>query len=471
VPAVCLKVAETMIMTRLTDSIFAHTALVGVLLVGSVHGAHAQSLADALIKAYGTNPTLLSSRAAVRATDEGMAQALSGWRPSLSASGSTATRRSETSTTRTTTNTNPRSLDLSLSQSLYAGGTTMAAISSARHSIDAERARLTATEQTVLLAAATAYLNVFRDQSVVDLNIQNEHVLTRHLEATQNRYDVGEITRTDVHQAEARLAGSNSTRIQSEGTLESSRANYVNVIGEAPGNLEGITMPLNLPTTLDEAIRIAEENNPTVLAALFDEKVSEDSVSSTRGNLLPSVDLTGSANRSLDTTTSNYWSNSLEAKVTLSVPLYQSGTVYSQLRQARQTASAARLATLQARRDATEKVRTEWQNLQATRARIESIKTQVLASTTALEGVQREANVGSRTVLDVLDAEQELLNAQVNLVTSQRDEVVSALTLLSAVGKLTATDLNLSVDLYDADRHYQSVRGKWFGGEVGGNSK
>jgi len=460
-----------MTKSTFTDRCLARTAFAGVMLVASVNGAQAESLTDALAKAYTTNPTLLSSRATLRATDEGMSQALSGWRPTISASGSTSSKRTETSTTRNTVILNPRSLDLTLSQSLYAGGTTQAAMSSAKNTIDAQRARLKTSEQAVLLAAATAYLNVFRDQSVVDLNIQNEHVLTRHLEATQNRFDVGEITRTDVHQAEARLAGSNSTRIQSEGTLESSRANYVNVVGEAPGKLEAITLPLDLPKTLGEAIVTAEDSNPTVLAAVFDEKASQDSISSARGSLLPSVDLSGSANRSLDTVSRNYWSNSLEAKVTLSVPLYQSGTVYSQVRQARETASAARLTTQQTKRDATEKVRTEWQTLQATRARIESIKTQVLASTTALEGVQREANVGSRTVLDVLDAEQELLNAQVNLVTSQRDEAVAALTLLSATGKLTAVDLNLTVDLYDADRHYQNVRGKWFGGNVGGNSK
>jgi outer membrane protein len=152
--------------------------------------------------------------------------------------------------------------------------------------------------------------------------------------------------------------------------------------------------------------------------------------------------------------------------VTLSVPLYQSGSVYSKLRQARQTASATRMDLVQTRRDVTEQVRSAWETWLSTKARIEAIKTQVIAAETALEGVQREASVGSRTVLDVLDAEQEMLDASVNLVKSQRDETVAELTLLSSIGHLTATDLNLAVDLYDSQGHYQEVRDKWFGGSV-----
>jgi len=456
-------------MKTALNTFLTRTAFGGVLLAVSSHTVSAESLSDALVKAYNTNPTLLSSRATLRATDEGMAQAVSGWRPSFSATGTASAKDFESTNDPKGYSTEPRSLTLNVSQSLFAGGTTMAAMSAAENAVQAQRARLTSAEQTVLLSAATAYMNVFRDQSVVDLNIKNEQVLTRHLEATRDRYEVGEITRTDVHQAEARLAGSNATRIQSEGTLETSRANYVNVVGEAPGKLEASILDLNLPVSLDEALAISKVNNPTVIAAIFDEKGSKDDVDSAQGSLLPTIDLSGSANRSLDTSTSYTSSNSLEAKVTLSVPLYQSGSVYSQLRQARQTASASRLALMQSRRDATELVRTEWQGLQTIRARIDSIKTQVRAAKTALEGVQREASVGSRTVLDVLDAEQELLDAQVNLVTSQRDETVSALTLLSATGQLTAADLKLSVDLYDADRHYQDVRGKWFGGSVAGN--
>lgn len=449
---------------QLLKSTVTHMAFGAAVLALGAQAAHAETLSEALVKTYSTNPTLQSARATVRATDEDMAQALSGYRPSLSAVGTAASKSQETSVNPgNTTDTTPRTLTLNLSQSLYAGGQTSAAVSAADNSINAERARLKTSEQGVLLSAATVYSDVLRDQAVLKLNVKNEQVLGRHLEATRDRFDVGEITRTDVHQAEARLAGATANRIQSEGTLEASRATYANVVGEAPGALERPALTLPLPISQDEALGMAQDENPAIIAASFDEKAALDSVDGTKGQLLPSVDLTGSANRSLDTASANYWSNSMEAKVTLTVPLYQSGSVYSQVRQARQVAAASRLNAEQARRDVIAQVRQAWQNLEVTRARIDSIETQVRAAETALEGVQREASVGSRTVLDVLDSEQELLDARVNLVSSQRDETVAALTLLSSVGRLTATDLNLTVDLYDTGRHYRDVRNRWFG--------
>ncbi len=442
----------------------AYAALGAALMVVPAGVTYAQTLSDTLAKAYATNPTLQSARANLRATDEGMAQAISGYRPSVTAAGSASSKTVETSANPgVETNIKPRNYSLSLNQSLFAGGQTVAAVSAAGHAISAERARLKDTEQTVLLNAATAYSDVLRDQAVLELNIKNEQVLSRHLEATRDRFAVGEITRTDVHQAEARLAGAAANRIQAEGALEASRATYANVVGEAPEILERPTLELPLPTALDSALTMADDDNPSIIAASYDEKAALSDVRSSTGKLLPSVDLSGSANRALNTTAANTWSNSLEAKVTLTVPLYQSGAVYSQVRQARQRASASRLNAEQARRNIAERVRQAWQNLEATRARIEAIDTQVRAAETALEGVQREASVGSRTLLDVLDSEQELLDARVNLVSSQRDETVAALTLLSAVGRLTATDLNLAVDLYDTGRHYRDVRGKWFG--------
>lgn len=451
-------------LRSLKSSIAPWALALGLATVGGT--AHGETLGDALAKAYANNPTLLSTRASLRATDEGVSQALSGYRPSLTAAGSASKKQTESSSDPgNKIDTDPRTVSLSLSQSLYAGGQTVAAVSSAEHAVLAARANLRGTEQTVMLNAATAYLDVLRDQAVLDLNRNNEDVLRRHLEATRDRFEVGEITRTDVHQAEARLAGATANRIGAEGTLEASRATYENVVGEVPADLEEPKLALPLPENLSEALTIAEDSNPSILAAVYTERAAQDSIDSAEGQLLPSVDLTGSASRSLDPSSTVSWSNALEAKVTLTVPLYQSGSVYSQVRQARQEASAARLDVDQARRTVGEEVRKAWQDLQATKARIDSIETQVRAAETALEGVQREATVGSRTVLDVLDAEQELLDARVNLVTSQRDEMVAALTLLSTLGRLTATDLNLVVDLYDTGRHYQDVRGKWIGAD------
>jgi len=461
-------------MQNLKNSV-SRTVLIGCVVGASavcvVGSAQAETLLNALAKAYATNPTLQSSRATTRATDEGVAQARAGWRPALSVSGTSSLKQQETSAAPgNEISTKPKTLALNLSQSLYAGGQTTANISSAENTVRAQRARLLTSEQTVLLNAATAYLNVLRDQAVVELNAKNELVLASQLEATQDRFNVGEITRTDVHQAQSRLAGTTADRIQAEGTLESSRAAYANLMGEAPTLLDPPKLSLPLPESLAEALKLADQANPTVIAAEFDERAAVDAIDSTRGQLLPSVDLSGSASRSLDTSSKDYWANAFEAKVTMSVPLYQSGTVYSKLRQARQTASASRLTTDQTRRNVAEQVRTAWETLASTRARIEAIKTQVRAAETALEGVQREASVGSRTVLDVLDAEQELLDASVNLVKSQRDETVAELTLLSSIGSLTAADLNLAVDLYDAQGHYLDVRDKWFGGDVGDNA-
>ncbi|MCW8915869.1 MAG: TolC family outer membrane protein [Magnetovibrio sp.] len=453
-------------MLNNTVSLVALTA--GVLAM--VSPAQAETLQEALAKAYASNPTLQSARATLRATDEGVAQAISGWRPSISVEGTSSKKQQETNTTRRKVDTTPRTLALSLSQSLYAGGQTVAKTDGAEHDVYAQRARLVTEEQTVLLNAATAYLNVLRDGAVVELNEKNEQVLSSQLEATQDRFNVGEITRTDVHLAESRLAGATADRIQSEGDLKTSRANYANIIGNAPADLSEPLLGLPLPETLDEALNVADTNNPTIVAALYDEKSAQADIASTKGQLLPSLDLSGSASRSLDTASDGYWSNAYEAKLTLSVPLYQSGSVYSQLREARQTAQASRLDLDQAKRDVAEEVRTAWESLAATRARIDAIKTQVRAAETALEGVQREASVGSRTVLDVLDAEQELLDARVNLVKSQRDKTVAELSLLSSIGNLTASTMNLAVDFYNAQGHYQDVRNKWFGGDIDGGA-
>lgn len=441
----------------------AHVALGASVLSFCASTAGAETLDEALAKAYASNPTLLSARASLRSIDENMTQALSGYRPTLGASGTMSAKQQETvSNPGVYQKTKPQTLSLNLNQSLFAGGRTMSAVSSAENVIHAQRARLQSVEQSVLLDAATAYSDVLRDQAVLELNIKNEEVLGRHLEATRDRFNVGEITRTDVHQAEARLAGATANRIQSKGVLAASRASYANVVGEAPGALVKPVLTVLLPAGLNEALNRAEEN-PAFIAASYDEKAALDGIKGANGKLLPSIDLSGSANRSVDTSYTGSWSNTFEAKVTMSVPLYQSGAAYSQVRQARQKAAAARLDLEQSRRDVGEEVRRAWLNVEVTQARIESINTQVLAAETALEGVQREASVGSRTVLDVLDSEQELLDARVNLVKSQRDETVVALSLLSSIGRLTATDLNLVVDLYDTDRHYQGVRNKWFG--------
>ena len=437
--------------------------------------SRAQSLSDALAAAYLNNPTLLAARAALRSTDEGVPQALANWRPDVSITGDIGF--SQIENTRNTGNDvdqtrQPKSFGVEVTQPLFRGGRTLAATSEAENAIRSERASLMATEQGILEEAVTAYMNVFRDQAVLELNTNNEQVLKRQLEATRDRFEVGEITRTDVHQAEARLARAVADRIQSEGDLEASRANYQNVIGEpARSGLKMPTIPINLPETKADALKHAATKNPDVIGAEFDRRAALDNADEVLGELLPEVDATASWTRDYQSAGENGQSTTTAVSVNVTIPLYQQGAVYSRLREARQDAAEQALLIDQKRRDAVEAATQAWESLLTAQARVKAFTTQIEASTIALEGVQREAAVGSRTVLDVLDAEQELLDSRVAHVRAQRDEAVTTYQLLSAVGQLTARDLELPVTRYDPREHYKEVRGKWFGGKSQGGAK
>jgi outer membrane protein len=437
--------------------------------------ASAQAIEDALAKAYLNNPTLLSTRAGLRSTDESVPQALSDWRPTVEVTGSIGATVVDSSTSTETDrrqSRRPKDLGVSLTQPLFRGGRTLAATSGAENDIRAARARLLETEQNILLQAATAYLNVYRDQAVLRLNQNNEEVLQRQLEATRDRFEVGEITRTDVHQAEARLARSKADRIQSAGDLETSRANYLNIVGEpAPVTLTLPERVSDLPDSAEDAVRIAVVNNPGVIAAEFDRRASMDNVDEVWGELLPEVDVTASSTRELQTSSENSLRTTHEVTLNLTIPIYQQGSVYSRLRQARQDAAESTLLIDTERRDAAEAGTQAYESHVTARAQVDAFQTQIEASIVALEGVQREAAVGSRTVLDILDAEQELLDSRVSHVRSERDELVAAYELMSALGRLTAKDLGLTVDLYDPREHYNEVRDKWFGGTSSGGVK
>jgi len=447
-------------------------ALTGVL---SAAPAHSASLEQALVSAYMSNPTLAAERANLRSTDEGVAQALSNWRPTVEFTADAGAERNESSLrsgSARTQDRQPRSYGLDLSQPLFRGGRTLAETSQAENTVLADRARLIATEQTILVSAVTAYLDVYRDEAVLDLNKNNEAVLGRQLEATQDRFQVGEITRTDVHQAEARLARSTADRIQGEATLEASRAAYQNTVGVAPsGTLTFPSTPPGLPESKLESIEEAAISNPTVIASQYDERAAVDSVDGIWGELLPSVEFTASASRDYDSAGESTRIDSAEALVTLTVPLYQSGSVYSRLRESKQQASEFRLNVDRERRNAIEQATRSWENLQAAQARVSAFRTQIEASKIAFEGVEREAAVGSRTVLDVLDAEQELLDARVSYIRAQRDEAVAMFELLASIGRLTAHNLQLPVNLYDPEVHYQEVREKWTGGSSSGGAE
>jgi outer membrane protein len=448
---------------------------VAALLVGASLGpalvpasAAAMSLDEALAATYVGNPELQAARASLRATDEQVPQALAGWRPTVTVSGSYGRQISEQNTSTAIDReigTNPKNMTFTVSQPLFRGFRTVNATDGAENTIKAARGSLTATEQTVLLSAVSAYMDVLRDMSVLELNVNNEQVLRRQLDATTDRFEVGEITRTDVSQAEARYAGSVASRIAAESNLQTTRATFEQIVGVPPENLQWPSDVTGLPTTLEDTVQLAESQQPSLVAAEYTARAAVDNVREVRGELLPTVSLEASSTQNWEASNHDSYNNVQSVVATVSVPLYQAGSVYSRLRAAKSTAGQRRLEVDLAQQQVRASGVQSWESLQSARAQIDSLTSQVDSSRIALEGVQREAQVGSRTVLDVLDAEQELLDAQVNLVLARRNERVASFQLLSAVGMLTAEGLGLPVDACQTNTHYDDVRDQWFGGD------
>lgn len=437
--------------------------------------ASAESLVDALAAAYQSNPDLQAQRAQQRATDEQVPQALSGWRPTVQAQGSYAAVRDRANLESPATGTSvaahsrPLTGSVTLTQNLFAGGRTVNATRQAEYAVEAGQNSLLSAEQTTLLNAVAAYMDVIRDQGVVDLNKNNVQVLQRQLEATQDRFRVGELTRTDVAQSEARLSGSKTSLRQAEAQLTASRAAYARVVGHSPEALEKPIPAPNMPQSEEQARIAAEHNNPDLLAARANEASSRAAISVAKGALLPTFDVQAQYQYARDPSSSSLSSTRIrssdESSVmgVLTVPLYQSGSEYSQVRAAKQQASAALLQISSVQRQVDEGVQNAWEQLRAARSNIISSEEQVKANEIALEGVKQEEQVGSQTTLDVLNAEQELLNARVALVSAQRDEAVAEYNLLASTGQLTARQLQLPVKYYDPKVNAEDVRDKWIG--------
>lgn len=443
--------------------------LAGGLTAGLLPGmAMGQTLEDALSAAYLNNPRLLGGQAELRATNEAVPQALSNWRPRVELSGRAGLERQsadmgvgdngwESETRR------PRSAELAVTQPLYRGGRTVAGVERAENEVLGQRARLVDTEQTVLLDAVTAYMDVWRDEAEVRLNINNEQVISRHLRAARDRFEVGETTRTDVAQAESRLSRASAQRLAAEGQLRTSRAIFREVTGIPAGTLTQPDPVTDLPASEEQASEQAQRGNPRVVSAGFFDRAAERAVRERIGALLPELNLRGALNEGREQQGRDTKVRGASLIAELRVPLYQQGLVSSQVREARQVSSQRRLEMEQARRAAEQEATSAWEALQSAQAQSVSFEAQVQAAEIALEGVREEATVGARTILDVLDQEQELLDAQVNLVRAQRDEVVASFRLLAAIGHLTAADLGLDVPLYDPEQDYRAVRNLWFG--------
>ena len=432
----------------------------------------AQTLQEALARAYSNNPTLLAARAQLRAVDEGVPQALAGWRPTVVLGGSVGVAGTEIQTGNTPTrrvDRNPNALTATITQPLFRGGRTAAQTRQAENAVLAQRARLLATEQLVLGDAVQAYIAVIQNSELVRLNRNNEQVLARQLQATNARFAVGEITRTDVAQAESRLAGARTTRVQAEGNLQVARAAFERVIGIAPGRLTN-PQPLRLPlASAAEAQAQAVANNPAVVAALFGAAGARDAIDVQMAALLPQINAQAQAFRQGNQQTPNSITRGVQATLNLTMPLYQGGAEHAAVRQARQAAQQALRQVDEARRSVAQQAAANWESLQSARAAVTSVRAQIRAAEIALDGVQREAVVGSRTTLDVLNAEQELLNARTSLVNALSTVITASYALAGSIGRLTAADLGLPVEQYDMTAYYDAVRNRWAGtGDLSG---
>jgi TolC family type I secretion outer membrane protein len=306
-------------------------------------------------------------------------------------------------------------------------------------------------------------MDVWRDEDVLRLNINNEKVLARQLEATNDRFEVGELTRTDVAQSEARLSRATAERIGAAGDLTGSQAEFQEIVGSPPVSVAPPGGVLGLPDNEDDTRAIAQEDNPDISAALFAEQAALHQVRSSVGELYPEVSLTAEVLHSENQFSSDSETDAARIFAVVSIPLYQQGFVSSLVREDKQAANRRRIEVIETRRRIRQECTDSWEQLITARAQIRAFTDQTRATEIALEGVREENSVGQRTILDVLDAEQEFLDAQISLTRAQRDETVASFVVLQCVGRLTAADLGLPVEVYDPDADYLAVRDRWFG--------
>ena len=431
-----------------------------------VPATQAETLKDALARVYRSNPTIKADRARQRGTDELVPQAKSGWRPVVTAQGTVETNSSSSNTPlggRQRDDSSSAGVNIQLQQPIFSGFKTVNSVKRAKATVEAGRARLSLTEQSVLFEAIQAYMDVLRDRKILDLRQRNVSFLNTQLRAANERFQVGEITRTDVAQSRSSLAQGQAAVVQARANLAGSTADYARLVGREPGKLSNPALA-KLPKSLDAAINTAKEVNPNILAASYNQIAAEYDIEVVRGDLLPSLDLQASAGvTDYHGRSSLYSSRFAQVEGVLTVPLYEGGRVYSAVRQAKQVESQRRLQIVETGRGVRASVTTAWANYQAATQAIAAIRTQVEAAQIALNGVQQEYLVGSRTTLDVLNSQSVLVNARITLVSAQHDQVVASYQVLASIGKLTARNLGLGVAVYDPAENYDAVKNKWIG--------
>ncbi len=429
--------------------------------------AQAQTFEEALAASYEHNPGIQARRAQARAADEGVAEAVSAYRPDIEATGGIGASRQTIAggdpISKKDTLT-PRDVGVSVKQPLFRGFRSQSGVESAQAQAKAAHALLRQGEQGLLFETARIYLDVLQSQSIVELTRNNERLLREQLEATQRRFDVGEVTKTDVSQSIARLNGALAARTRAEGALANDRAAFTRLVGAPPTDLKAPAFAPPSFRSAEEAAQLAEKNHPSVLAAQLGHEAAKADITKAEGALLPEVNLVGGVSRSWEQNLSipnRQDSATIMARMT--VPLYKSGADYARSRAARETAVQKRLEIEEARRLARENALQAWQDLASAQAAIEAFESEKKANETALYGVQEESKAGTRTILDVLNAQQELLGAEVNLVRARHDRAIALLRLKEAIGDLSPESLKLAVKSYDPLPHYESARGKWLG--------
>lgn len=439
----------------------------------------------ALEAAYRNNTELKELQAAVRAKDDTVPQALAGWRPTVYLNASIGGEKDIKSgdikddgdegltLPQSGTNFSTASADVTLEQNLFNGGKTVAQTCQAENQVLASRALLADKEREILFNAVRAYFNVIAKTSELEYKKSNELALTKTLEATQDKFNVGEETRTSIAQAQANLAMGKAEREAVEAQLLAAEATFEQVTGSRPGKLKKPGDIASLPHGLKEAIEIAKKNNPAILAALYQERADRSAIKASDADLLPKVDLRGSIGRQSQNTSyafpnlggntvrTNDFTTAQRVSVNLRVPIYEAGAVRGKTRELRETAEQRRIMIETKRRDIVQKIVEAWETYLAAKANVQNYRTQVKSNEISLEGTRQEMLVGSKILLDVLNEQQKLVQSQTNLVRAEQQYYESAYAILANMGRLNALDMKLKVKRYNPEVHYRDVRNSW----------
>jgi outer membrane protein len=442
----------------LAAAILAATALTPALT-----SAWAETITGALSKAYQNNSELNAARAGVRVTDESVAIAKSGYRPTIGASSSINYASQEGTRLRT------GSFGVSIQQSLFDGFQTKNNVAAAEARVRASNESLRNTEQNILFNAASVYMDVIRDRSVAGLRERNLKFLQEQVRAAKSRFDVGEGTRTDVAQAEASRSAAVAQLSAARAQATSSAAVYHQIIGNDPGSLKTPGPAHGLPKSIGEAITIASVQHPAILATQQLVDAADFTVKSTEGALLPQLSASAGLSRSYSHRSPDSFlspngsSDSANIGATLTIPIYQGGRVSAQVRQSKESLGQARIQVDVSRDQVRAAVTSAWTQFKASQEAVDANRELVSAAQLALNGVIEERNVGQRTTLDVLNAQADVISAQINLVAAEHDVVVASYAILSSTGRLSIEQLGLAVQKYRPEEHYNAVKDKWYG--------